>query len=134
MCNFSQVEEESTQLKAKGSSDEQVAADNKENIPPSQAEVSITTNTKTHLNSTKNRHVLMPIKQPQARGTNQKTIKRKIKPSKGKSLMVVNPDRAITLPHKTKKGLVNSSFNLCPPVTKKTRTENRKVHCVPVMM
>ncbi|KAJ4901690.1 Protein TPX2 [Raphanus sativus] len=103
MCNFSQVEEESTQLKAKGSSDEQVAADNKENIPPSQAEVSITTNTKTHLNSTKNRHVLMPIKQPQARGTNQKTIKRKIKPSKGKSLMVVNPDRAITLPHKTKK-------------------------------
>ncbi|KAF8104423.1 hypothetical protein N665_0172s0054 [Sinapis alba] len=191
MCNFSQVEEESTQLKAEGSSDEQVAADifsnltnkqgecsfkneknqnnntstnaqehdsfpddvieqgdNKENIPPSQIEVSITTNTKTHLNSTKNRSVLMPIKQSQGRGRNQKTIKRETNVKKlvgtsnlvqenqaikrqkldgGKSRQILNP-KPTTLPHKTKQGLVSTSFNLCPSVTKKTRTENRKVY------
>uniref|UniRef100_A0A0D3D8W0 TPX2 C-terminal domain-containing protein n=1 Tax=Brassica oleracea var. oleracea TaxID=109376 RepID=A0A0D3D8W0_BRAOL len=187
MC---QVEEESTQLKAKGSSDEQVASDifsnptnkqgecsfkkennqnnntstdtqghdsflddvieqdNKENIPPPQTEVSIMTNTKLHLNSTKNRSVLMPIKQPQARGANQKTIKRETNVKKtagtskmaqenqaikrqkldgGKSKQILNP-RPITLPHKTKQGLVNTSFNLCPSITKKTGTENRKVY------
>ncbi|CAH8381565.1 unnamed protein product [Eruca vesicaria subsp. sativa] len=184
MCNFSQVEE-STQLKAKGSSDEQnkqgecsfnvsnkneknqsnnystdtqecdsfqdEQGDNKENIPPSQSGVSIVTNTTMHLNSIKNRSVLMPIKQPQssqARGTNQKTIKRETSVKKlvgtsnlvqenqaikrqkldaGKSRKILNP-KPTTLPHKTTQGLVNTRFNLCPSVTKKTRTENRKVY------
>ncbi|KAF3592248.1 hypothetical protein DY000_02024436 [Brassica cretica] len=172
MC---QVEEESTQLKAKGSSDEQVASDifsnptnkqgecsfkkennqnnntstdtqghdsflddvieqdNKENIPPPQTEVSIMTNTKLHLNSTKNRSVLMPIKQPQARGINQKTIKREtnVKKTAGTSKMA-QENQAIKRQKldggKIQTGLVNTSFNLCPSITKKTRTENRKVY------
>ncbi|KAG2262026.1 hypothetical protein Bca52824_069105 [Brassica carinata] len=180
MCNFSQVEEDSTQLKAQGSSadifsnltNKQVECsfkkemnqnnntstytrgrdsfldDNKENIPPSQTEVSITTNTKMHLSSTGNRSVLMPIKQSQARVTNQKTFKRETNVKKlvgtsglvqenqaikrqkldgSKSRQILNP-RPTTLPHKTKQGLVNTSFDLFPSVTKETRTENRKVY------
>ncbi|ESQ44573.1 hypothetical protein EUTSA_v10003404mg [Eutrema salsugineum] len=127
--------------------------DNKENIPPSQTQVytpkPLMSNTKKHQTATKNRSVLMPINQSQssqARGTNHKIMKRETKNiagtsnlvqenqaikrqklDEGKSRQMFNP-KPTTLPHKTKQGLVNTSFSLCPSVTKKTRTENRKVY------
>ncbi|KAL1199596.1 Protein TPX2 [Cardamine amara subsp. amara] len=129
--------------------------DNKENIPPSQTDEfftpkSVLMNTKKYQSSTKNRSALRPIKplqSSQAIHNNQSIIKRETKVKNiagtsnlvqenqaikrqklddgGRSKQILNPKLA-TLPHKTKQGLVNTSFNICPSVTKKTRTENRK--------
>ncbi|CAH2046502.1 unnamed protein product [Thlaspi arvense] len=132
--------------------------DNKENIPPSQTQLYtpkplVTNNTKKNQTASKNRSVLMPIKQQSQSSqaidtTNQKTIKREtnvkntagastmveenqaIKRQKldgGKSRQILNP-KTTTLPHKTKQGLVSTSSGLCPSVTKQTRTEKRKVY------
>ncbi|XP_010482506.1 PREDICTED: protein TPX2-like [Camelina sativa] len=45
----------------------------------------------------------------------------------GKSRQILNP-KPTTLLHKTREGLVNTGFNVCPSVTKHTPKENRKVY------
>ncbi|VVA89863.1 unnamed protein product [Arabis nemorensis] len=45
----------------------------------------------------------------------------------GKSRQILNP-KPTTLLHKTRDGLVNTGFNVCPSVTKQTQKENRKVY------
>ncbi|CAH8336790.1 unnamed protein product [Eruca vesicaria subsp. sativa] len=45
----------------------------------------------------------------------------------GRSRQILNP-KPTTLLHKTRQGLVNTSFNVCPEVTKQTQKENRKVY------
>ncbi|RID49060.1 hypothetical protein BRARA_I05525 [Brassica rapa] len=45
----------------------------------------------------------------------------------GRSRQILNP-KPTTLLHKTRQGLVNTGFNVCPEVTKQTQKENRKVY------
>ncbi|KAL0732284.1 hypothetical protein Bca4012_008493 [Brassica carinata] len=45
----------------------------------------------------------------------------------GRSRQILNP-KPTTLLHKTRQGLVNTGFNVCPSVTKQTQKENRKVY------
>ncbi|KFK42722.1 targeting protein for xklp2 [Arabis alpina] len=45
----------------------------------------------------------------------------------GKSRQILNP-KPTTLLHKTREGLVDTGFNVCPSVTKQTQKENRKVY------
>ncbi|CAG7909000.1 unnamed protein product [Brassica rapa] len=84
----------------------------------------------------------------QLKGTNQKGVKRVTSPKNiagatnliqdnqaikkqklddGKSRQILNP-KPTTLLHKTRQGLVNTGFNVCPSVTKQTPKENRKVY------
>ncbi|CAH8251063.1 unnamed protein product [Arabidopsis lyrata] len=84
----------------------------------------------------------------QAKGSHQKSVKREtsvnniasttnliqenqaIKRQKlddGKSRQILNP-KPTTLLHKTRHGLVNTGFNVCPSVTKHIPKENRKVY------
>ncbi|KAF8111729.1 hypothetical protein N665_0073s0085 [Sinapis alba] len=84
----------------------------------------------------------------QPKGTNQKSVKRDTSPKNiagttnliqdnqaikkqklddGKSRQILNP-KPTTLLHKTRQGLVNTGFNVCPSVTKQTPKENRKVY------
>ncbi|KAJ0245167.1 Protein TPX2 [Hirschfeldia incana] len=84
----------------------------------------------------------------QLKGTNQKSVKRETNPKNiagitnliqdnqaikkqklddGKSRHILNP-KPTTLLHKTRQGLVNTGFNVCPSVTKQTPKENRKVY------
>ncbi|EOA36809.1 hypothetical protein CARUB_v10008388mg [Capsella rubella] len=99
----------------------------------------------------KNPSALRPKNQSQlsqAKGSHQKSVKREtsvrnmvsttnliqenqaIKRQKlddGKSRQILNP-KPTTLLHKTREGLVNTGFNVCPSVTKYTPKENRKVY------
>ncbi|XP_010475004.1 PREDICTED: protein TPX2-like [Camelina sativa] len=95
----------------------------------------------------KNPSALRPKNQSQlsqAKGSHQKSVKREtsvrntnliqenqaIKRQKlddGKSRQILNP-KPTTLLHKTREGLVNTGFNVCPSVTKHTPKENRKVY------
>ncbi|WZZ19959.1 hypothetical protein YC2023_121346 [Brassica napus] len=84
----------------------------------------------------------------QLKGTNQKSVKRVTSPKNiagttsliqdnqaikkqklddGKSRQILNP-KPTTLLHKTRQGLVNTGFNVCPSVTRQTPKENRKVY------
>nr|VDC64545.1 unnamed protein product [Brassica rapa] len=45
----------------------------------------------------------------------------------GRSRQILNP-KPTTLLHKTRQGLVNTGFNVCPEVTKQTQKENRKIY------
>jgi targeting protein for Xklp2 len=97
----------------------------------------------------KNPSTLRPKNQSQAKGSHQKSVKgetnlnniasttnliqenqaiKRQKLDDGKSRQILNPKPA-TLLHKTRNGLVNTGFNLCPSVTKHTPKENRKVCC-----
>ncbi|AEE27612.1 targeting protein for XKLP2 [Arabidopsis thaliana] len=96
----------------------------------------------------KNPSTLRPKNQSQAKGSHQKSVKgetnlnniasttnliqenqaiKRQKLDDGKSRQILNPKPA-TLLHKTRNGLVNTGFNLCPSVTKHTPKENRKVY------
>ncbi|KAF2549105.1 hypothetical protein F2Q70_00019298, partial [Brassica cretica] len=100
----------------------------------------------------RNPSALRPKNQPhsssQLNGTNQKSVKRETSPKNiagttsliqdnqaikkqklddGKSRQILNP-KPTTLLHKTRQGLVNTGFNVCPSVTKQTSKENRKVY------
>ncbi|CAN6876780.1 unnamed protein product [Brassica oleracea var. botrytis] len=100
----------------------------------------------------RNPSALRPKNQPhsssQLKGTNQKSVKRETSPKNiagttsliqdnqaikkqklddGKSRQILNP-KPTTLLHKTRQGLVNTGFNVCPSVTKQTPKENRKVY------
>ncbi|KAL0865642.1 hypothetical protein Bca101_044760 [Brassica carinata] len=99
----------------------------------------------------RNPSALRPKNQSQSsqlKGTNQKSVKRETSPKNiagttnliqdnqaikkqklddGKSRQILNP-KPTTLLHKTRQGLVNTGFNVCPSVTKQTPKENRKVY------
>ncbi|CAN8247910.1 unnamed protein product [Cochlearia groenlandica] len=135
--------------------------DNKENIPPPQAKAyspKLTmSSTKNHQAGRKDMSVLMPknkLRSSQSKTTNQTMIRREANAKKlagalklveenqaikrqkldgGKSRQILNP-KPTTLPHKTKQGLVNKSFNLFPSAAKETRTENRKAFHLQTML
>ncbi|KAF2555601.1 hypothetical protein F2Q68_00012807 [Brassica cretica] len=106
----------------------------------------------------RNPSALRPKNQPhsssQLKGTNQKSVKRETSPKNiagttsliqdnqaikkqklddGKSRQILNP-KPTTLLHKTRQGLVNTGFNVCPSVTKQTPKENRKVRSASWML